>query len=179
LRTAYHANNAAVLRAAQGYAYVKAAAAAHGIPAAILTAIGVRETAFRNMQEIGVGHGQGIFQIDDRYHTGAGSVGYDASAAANYAAGLVADRFTHYTDQGYGGDIAMAAAIHDYNSSAKWTPAALARGGGDIDRTIAARDRSTTTHNYVSNVLNLAQNCFSNASYFSDVPNLDGPVAEE
>jgi hypothetical protein len=135
LRTAYHANNAAVLRAAQGYAYVKAAATAHGIPAAILTAIGVRETAFRNMQEIGVGHGQGIFQIDDRYHTGAGSVGYDPSAAANYAAGSVADRFTHYTDQGYGGDIAMAAAIHDYNSSAKWTPAASpAEGKISIER---------------------------------------------
>lgn len=179
LREAYGSDEATVNRAAQGYPYVKAAAEANGISPALLTAIGVRETHFRNVQETAVGHGQGIFQIDDRYHSGAASIGYDPPTAANYAANLLATRFAHYSKQGYSGEIAMAAAIHDYNSKAKWTAGALAAGRGDLGRTVAALDRSTATRNYVSNVLNLARDCFSNPAYFSDVPSLDKPVGEE
>lgn len=166
LRTAYGAGQAAVNRAAAGYNYVSTAANAHLIDPAILTAIGVRETGFRNIRETNAsGGGRGIFQIDVGYHPGQANIAFDPPKAANYAAGLLEGRFSHYTDLGYGTGVATAAAVHDYNSSSRHTPAALRS-----DNIIPALDQSTTGHNYVSNVLNLAKHCFSNPTYFTDTP---------
>jgi len=85
LRAAYGANQGDVRRAEAGYSYVAPAALAHGIDPAILTAIGVRESHFRNVAQRG-GLGRGIFQLDLGQNPSAAAVAFNPPAAADYAA---------------------------------------------------------------------------------------------
>lgn len=162
-----HANFNAVRRAEQGYEIVRDAAEANGIDAAILTSIAIRETGFRNIREVGAGHGWGIFQIDDRSHKNAKTIGSNPQQSAQYAAALLASNIARYI--AYGPDLSVAAGIRDYNAGSKYTKKKLDSGGG-----IAALDRGTTGNNYASNVLNLARYCFGAAWILSDPPSTSG-----
>ncbi len=91
--------------AQHGVAYSSAIATAahdHGLDPALLAAVAAQETggpdtnAGRNVVGDG-GHGHGIFQIDDRYHTFARSDGaMDPQHNAEYAAGMLSNLIRRY-----------------------------------------------------------------------------------
>ena len=125
---------------------------ANGVSANILAAISLRESDAIETRVGDYGHGHGAFQIDDRYHPiEAATVANDFDLAANFAAGLISGAYQKYSLQ-VNPQIALAAAIRDYNASSTLTPTLLATGG--------SLDTKTTGRNYVSNVLAIAANCF-------------------
>ncbi len=91
--------------ASAGVAYapqIAAAAARHGIDPRLLAAVAAQETggpgsnAGRNVVGDG-GHGRGLFQIDDRWHTfAASSEAMDPGANADYAAGMLHELIGRY-----------------------------------------------------------------------------------
>jgi Transglycosylase SLT domain len=104
--------------AAHGVAYAPAiaqAAARHDVDPTLLAAVAAQETggpgANAGHNEVGDGgHGHGLFQIDDRYHSFAGSASaMDPAKNADYAAGML-----HGLIQQYGGDVHKA--LSAYNS---------------------------------------------------------------
>ena len=85
---------------------------AHGLPRMLLFAVGSRETNLTN--EVGdLGHGHGVWQLDDRSHTPLGGTWeqFDANVALQCA---TAAAMLHGLLTITGGDVAKAAAI--YNS---------------------------------------------------------------
>jgi hypothetical protein len=127
-----------------------------------LAAIGVRETGFENIAQAG-GFGRGIFQIDIRANPHAAGITGNTEAAATFAANFLKARMNYhsnverrYPDTSYNVDITFAAAIRDYNARHAATRRIMRRPGA----TVAALDRDTARHNYVSNVLNLSNHCF-------------------
>ncbi|HTX58933.1 MAG TPA: transglycosylase SLT domain-containing protein [Verrucomicrobiae bacterium] len=105
---------------AQGVAYAPAIAGAaqrHGLDPELLAAVAAQETggpganAGRNVVGDG-GHGHGLFQIDDRYHTFAQSPqAMDPSANADYAAGMLSGLL-----QKYGGNVHDALSAYNAGS---------------------------------------------------------------
>ncbi len=104
--------------ARQGVAFapeITSAAREHGLDPRLLAAVAAQETggpgsnSGRNVVGDG-GHGRGIFQIDDRYHTFARSAAaMQPQANADYAAGMLAGLLKQY-----GGDVRKA--LSAYNS---------------------------------------------------------------
>ena len=104
--------------AAHGAAYapqIARAAERHGISPTLLAAVAAQETggpganAGRNVVGDG-GHGHGLFQIDDRWHTFAKTpAAMDPGKNADYAAGMLSGLL-----QRYGGDV--HAALCAYNA---------------------------------------------------------------
>jgi hypothetical protein len=104
--------------ASQGVAYapqIAAAAARHGLDPELLAAVAAQETggpganAGRNVVGDG-GHGRGLFQIDDRWHSFAKTAAaMDPGRNANYAAGMLSGLL-----QRYGGNV--KAALSAYNA---------------------------------------------------------------
>lgn len=78
-------------RALANWPAISSAAAANGIDPALLAAIGVRETGFRNIWQSGAGWGAGVFQIDLAANPGVGvSQAFNVIFSAYYAAGVLA-----------------------------------------------------------------------------------------
>jgi RHS repeat-associated protein len=85
------ANNTALARAVANWNAIQSAAAANGIDPALLAAIGVRETGFQNIAQIGGGQGAGLFQIDLGQNPNVTSAqAYNIPFAANFAANMLA-----------------------------------------------------------------------------------------
>ncbi|HET9392823.1 MAG TPA: transglycosylase SLT domain-containing protein [Candidatus Rubrimentiphilum sp.] len=103
--------------ARQGVAYapeIVQAAQRHGVDAALLAAVAAQETggpganAGSNIVGDG-GHGHGIFQIDDRWHTFARTAAaMNPAANADYAAGMISGLLRRY-----GGDVHKALSAYN------------------------------------------------------------------
>ena len=93
------------------------------------------------------------------YHSDARGIAFNVSKAANYAAGLLDSNMNYYWNRGISDELGEAAGIRDYNASPGknhlLTLSYLQAG------TVSALDRRTTGHNYVTNVLAIAHNCFN------------------
>lgn len=106
--------------ASQGVAYapqIAAAAHRHGIDPDLLAAVAAQETggpgsnAGRNVVGDG-GHGHGIFQIDDRWHTFAQTpAAMDPAKNADYAAGMISGLLSRY-----GGNVHRALSAYNAGS---------------------------------------------------------------
>jgi hypothetical protein len=106
--------------AADGVAYapeIAAAARQHGLDPELLAAVAAQETggpdsnAGRNVVGDG-GHGHGVFQIDDRWHSfAATSAAMDPARNADYAAGMLAGLLKQY-----GGNVHEALSAYNAGS---------------------------------------------------------------
>lgn len=106
--------------AAGGVAFapqISAAARRHGLDPELLAAVAAQETggpdsnAGRNVVGDG-GHGHGVFQIDDRWHTFAGtSDAMDPAKNADYAAGMLSGLLKQY-----GGNVREALSAYNAGS---------------------------------------------------------------
>jgi RHS repeat-associated protein len=151
----------ALARAYNNWDSIQAAASANGLDGSILAAIGLRETKFLNIPEYGYGQferGMGVFQIDARYHPDAIPIAYNIPQAAAYAAGLLGDSYDLYRLKGSSNGVAMGQAVRDYNASSTFTAffGLVYAGTGDE----GFLDIGTTGQSYVSNVLEIASDCF-------------------
>lgn len=106
--------------AAQGVAYAPQIAAAsqrHGIDPELLAAVAAQETGGPDSNaghnEIGDnGHGHGVFQIDDRWHSFAASrAAMDPAKNADYAAGMLSNLLAQY-----GGNVREALSAYNAGS---------------------------------------------------------------
>jgi hypothetical protein len=105
-------------------AQIAAAARHHGLDPRLLAAVAAQETggpgadSGRNIVGDG-GHGRGLFQIDDRFHSFASSpAAMDPSANADYAAGMLSGLLRRY-----GGDVHKALSAYNAGSpDARGTP---------------------------------------------------------
>lgn len=149
------ANTSAVTRANANWGTIQSAAAANGIDPALLAAIGVRETGFRNIAQIGGGQGAGVFQIDLGQNPNVTSPqAYNTTFAANFAANMLAT------------NNATLAAEHPNFSPTQLlqsTAASYNFGTGNISGNPNTIDVGTTGGNYGSNVLGL-MTCFCSAN---------------
>jgi hypothetical protein len=141
----------AVNRANANIASIQAAATANGIDPALLSAIGVRETGFRNIAQVGGGFGAGVFQIDLGVNPSVTSEqAYNIAYAANFAAALLA------------ANAASLASAHPNLTPEQLLQATAASynfGTGNISGNPSTIDVGTTGNNYGSNVVNL-MSCF-------------------
>jgi RHS repeat-associated protein len=141
----------AVDRANVAWDTLQAAADANSIDPAMLAAIAIRESNFRNSTEKG-GPGVGVFQITVNAQTGVTAAqAQNLSWAANYAANLLAwntnylsNKFPNFTP-----DQLSQAAAAGYN----FNPVKNIRGNPNMI------DQGTKYNNYGSNIL-LLMNCF-------------------
>ena len=86
---------AGVNRAIANWNVIAAAANAHGIDPALLAAVGMRETDFEDINEIGGGNGRGVFQIDiGKNPSVTEAQANDINFAANFAANLLASNMS-------------------------------------------------------------------------------------
>jgi membrane-bound lytic murein transglycosylase MltF len=141
-----------------------AAAERWGIDWRMLAAIGVRESGFRNIAQLGGGLGRGIFQINIKANAGevTEDQAFDLEFAANWAAKTLArNAETLAASYGLGGERLWTLVIASYNAGIGKVLGAidswLARGG-TIDQ-IASLDYLTTRGNYARNVMDLME-CF-------------------
>jgi hypothetical protein len=143
-----HADEAGVIRAIAAWGTIVAAALNAHIDPALLAAIALRETDFRNIDQAN-GLGRGWFQIDLGAHPSVTwAQAHDLTFAANYAANILATNmatlardFPNFTH-----DQLLQATTASYNF-----------GTGNISGNPATIDQGTTGNNYGSNVLNLAK----------------------
>lgn len=142
---------AAVARAEAAWSTLQAAAEAHNIDPALLAAIGVRESGFQNVSQIGGGPGVGVFQLT--VSPGSGVTFAQASNlqfAANYAAGMLATN-----------ESVLGAEFPSFTSAQllEATAASYNIGVGGISGNPSTIDVGTAGNNYGSNVAGLTQ-CF-------------------
>jgi len=114
----------------------------HGLPRALLLAIGSRETNCRDV--VGdFGHGRGVFQIDDRFHHdwlaehGAAFPGElpPIADAAELAATMLADAIAIVREHELAGDAVTKFAASAYNAGLGGALAGLRRGDSDLETT--------------------------------------------
>ena len=113
-------DTAGSLLASQGVAYapqIATAARRHGVDPDLLAAVAAQETggpgsnAGRNVVGDG-GHGRGLFQIDDRWHSFAQSpAAMDPAQNADYAAGMISGLLSRY-----GGNVHRALSAYNAGS---------------------------------------------------------------
>jgi membrane-bound lytic murein transglycosylase MltF len=85
----------------------------------MLAAIGVRESGFQNIAELGGGPSRGIFQINIKADAGevTEEQAFDLEFAANWAAKTLADNAKHLAaSYGLGGERLWAFVIASYNA---------------------------------------------------------------
>ncbi|MBY0578584.1 MAG: hypothetical protein K2P57_06015 [Burkholderiales bacterium] len=149
------ANNTALARATANWGTIQSAAATNGIAPALLAAIGVRETGFRNIAQTGGGQGAGVFQIDlGKNPNVTSSQAYDIPFAANFAANMLATNETRL------------AAAHPNLSPTQLLQATAASynfGTPNISGNPNTIDIGSSGGNYGSNVLGLMA-CFQACS---------------
>ena len=131
---------------------VSAAAAAHGIDPALLASIGVRESGFMNVPEVGGGRGAGVFQLT--VGPGVGQVtaaqAYNLAFAANYAAEMLASNASY-----------LSANFPNLTSAQllQATAASYNLGVGKISGNPDTIDVGSTKGNYGSNIV-APMSCF-------------------
>ncbi|WP_245539981.1 IPT/TIG domain-containing protein [Rudaea cellulosilytica] len=143
----------AVARAKNKWDVLLNAASGTYVPASILGAIGVRESGFQTINEVGGGHGMGVFQMTDQPGVGAAQAN-DLAFAARYAAHdllgpnleFLSKKFPEFT---YGN--LMQATAASYNMS----PYKKGNFSGNPEKI----DSGTTGNNYGSNIIGLMA-CF-------------------
>jgi hypothetical protein len=128
-----------------------AAESRHGLPRSFMLAVASRETGCRDI--VGdLGHGRGVFQIDDRFHhgwlvthgaAGAGKVP-PLAAAAELAATLLDAGLDVARKQRLSGEAAVKFAACAYNAGVGGALDGLRRGDPDL---------ATTGRNYGSDVV--------------------------
>lgn len=137
-----------VKRAINNWTAIKDAANAHNIDPAILAAIGIRESNFNVVSQVG-GYGEGVFQIDLGVHSNitkaqADDIAWSANWAANYI----------YNNMSYLGskfpaldeDKLLQAAVASYNF-----------GVGNISGNPDTIDVGTTGDDYGANVIGISK----------------------
>ena len=171
------ANGSAVTRANSNWDTIQSAATANGIDPNLLAAIGVRETGFQNIAQIGGGKGAGVFQIDLGKNPGVTSAqAYNIAYAANFAANMLAASADTLASEypSFSPAQLLQATAASYNF-----------GTGNISGNPNTIDVGSTGGNYGSNVVGL-MSCFcskntsinttslpSNAS-FSEIAGMGG-----
>jgi RHS repeat-associated protein len=141
----------ALSSAAANWGTIEAAAGGYNIDPAMIAAIGVRESGFRDIAQIGGGQGAGVFQIDLGENSSiSASRAYNVAFSAEFAGAMLSrnmmsiesrhPNFTH-------GQLLQATAA-SYNF-----------GVGNISGNPSTIDTGTTGNNYGSNVINL-MSCF-------------------
>jgi YD repeat-containing protein len=149
----------------------------------ILAAIAIRETGFINRNEMGGGPGRGVFQIS------VGGVSSKITGDVEASAGwvmknILAHWYNHYEGRGYSDVLSLAGALRNYNHSNKNDETAglldVARNMDDlrvVDNGTAGTEATRytvidpntgketgekiTAGNYVTNVMQIADNCFN------------------
>ena len=148
-----HQDRGAIARAGAAWDVLHAAANAYNIPTALLAATGVRETGFRNVQEVlkngEPGPGMGFFQLTNQK----GVTKEDASNiyfAANFAANMLSSNRS-----------ALSSSFPSFTSGQlmQATAASYNFGTGNIRGDPSRIDVGTTGGNYGSNVVHL-MSCF-------------------
>ena len=141
----------AVRRARDAWPILANAGSANGIGPVVLASIGVRESGFRNVTEIGGGRGVGVFQLTPGPGITSAQAG-DLAFSAGYAAQLLSDnrrllarRLTNFTDSQL-----LHATIASYN---------IGPGSDDITGNPNTIDVGTAGDNYGRSVLDL-RSCF-------------------
>ena len=141
----------AIARANANWPTLKDAAAKNSFDPRILAAVGVRESGFSNVPEVGGGRGRGVFQIDLGQNPGVTvAQAMNFPWAANWAANTLhsnmlslASRFPAFTK----------------NQLMQATAASYNLGPGGISGNPATIDQGTPGNNYGSNVMDIAT-CF-------------------
>jgi hypothetical protein len=155
LTTAIHGNTAgriaALNRALDNMGLLETAADAHAIDPALLGAIAIRETGFRDIPQSGGGLGRGVFQIDiGRNPSVTEAEAFNTTFAADWAANLLSTNMA--TLQGKFPDFTptnlLQATAASYNFGVK-----------NITGNPNTIDVGSTGNNYGSNVVNL-MDCF-------------------
>jgi RHS repeat-associated protein len=144
-------NQSALQNVAANWSVVQNAASTNGISPALLAAIGVRETGFNNIKQIGGGQGAGVFQIDLGQNPSVSSAqAFNISYAANYAAKTLAGNMVILGSEypGLTPPQLLQATAASYNL-----------GVGGISGNPNTIDVGTPNNNYGSNVMNL-MSCF-------------------
>lgn len=141
----------ALQNANENWNAIQSAAADYQIDPALLAAVGVRETGFRNIAQIGGGFGAGVYQVD----LGANSFVTSAQAfnlnySSNFAAAMLSRNMT-----------TLAAKHPNLNQTQllQATAASYNFGTGNISGNPNTIDMGTTHNNYGQNVLDL-MSCF-------------------
>jgi YD repeat-containing protein len=172
-------------RALENWAALEAVSRKYGIHASILAAIGIRESNFTpTAKENGLTKGVGAFQIDMRYHSTKISAqdALNVEKSAMYMGQILRGWYddhvealqgTGYTFNSANSLIAIAAAIHSYNSGkaysrdydkndkSKFVYTLTDRFKNALDQqNVGPLDENTTGGNYVSTVWNIAIDCF-------------------
>jgi len=145
-------NSTSLLRVQSNWVGVTAAAYANGVSPGLLAAIGVRETGFQNIAQIGGGKGMGVFQIDlGANQNVTAAQASDFAFSSNFAAGMLASNLA-----------TLSSSFPSFTSS-QLTQAAAASynfGTSNISGNPSTIDQGSTNNNYGSNVVNLAS-CFN------------------
>ena len=149
LRTAGQ-TSAAVARANSSMATISQAATANGVDPALLAAIGVRESGFQNVAQVGGGGGMGIFQLTNQRGVSPAQA-YNLSFSANYAAGMLSSNMN-----------SLSTAFPSLTASQlqQATAASYNFGLSNISGNPNTIDVGTTGGNYGSNVNGLTS-CFA------------------
>ncbi len=141
------ADATALANAAANWDAIQTAATANGVDPALLAAIGVRESGFRNVPQNGAGQGLGVFQIDlGQNPSVTRAQASDLTFAANFAAQMLSRNMTTLT------------AAHPNLTPLQLQQATAASynfGTGNISGNPSTIDVGTTRGNYGSNVLAL------------------------
>ena len=141
----------AVNRAVMQWNLLSSAGDAHGVDPAMLAAIGIRETGFKNIPQANGGLGRGIFQIDiGKNPSVTEAQAYNLTFAADWAANLLATNMA---------TLAVKYPDLDPLYLLQATAASYNFGTKNISGNPATIDVGTTGGNYGSNVLDL-MDCF-------------------
>lgn len=141
----------AVQNAEANWVSIQNAVADSSIDPALVAAIGIRETGFTNIAQIGGGQGAGVFQIDLGANPSISTTqAYNVPFAANIAAAML------------NRNMSILASSHPNftkNQLLQATAASYNFGTGNITGNPSTIDTGTTGNNYGSNVVNL-MSCF-------------------
>ncbi len=145
------ADESAVTRAKEFWVLLQTAANIYDIDPALLAAIGIRETGFRNISQIGGGLGRGIFQIDlgvnpSVTEADANEIAYATHFAAHMLAMNMDTLSTKYPNLTSTKLLQATAASYNF-------------GTANISGNPNTIDVGSTGNNYGSNILAL-MNCF-------------------
>ncbi len=144
-------NPNAVNLANQNASIINAAAAQYGVNPALLSAIGVYESNFQNVSQPG-GLGVGVFQIDLGQNGNISlTQAQNLPTAASAAASILSQGFNYFYNKGFSLVQSVIGSVRYYNAGPSGGISALTSGNFNA---------GTTGLDYVTNVLNIATNCF-------------------
>ncbi|HET6908177.1 MAG TPA: peptidoglycan-binding protein [Mycobacteriales bacterium] len=106
-------------RAVKAWPFFDQIARAAGVPRFLLHAVGSRETNLTNERGDG-GHGHGVFQLDDRWHTIPAGFDTDVALQAKAAASMLSSLIKHYNGQLYPAVCAYNAGVGNVDAGIKY-----------------------------------------------------------